>query len=159
MDTKNLYINVMEFIHLENDFLDHHQYQDWLKLWDEKGLYIVPVKLDSDDYANQVNYAYDDHTMRKMRIARLTSGESISVETHGGTVRLVSRLRILNCDDNEVVARCSLQINENRRGDVKSFIANVDYTLRLQNDTFLLKQKVVKFINAEDYLRSISYLV
>lgn len=155
----SLYTKVSAFIAYENDLLDAQQYDEWLTLWGDDAMYIVPIDLSGDDYANQLNYAYDDADMRRMRVARLTSGESVSVETNGGTVRLNSRLRIVDKSDAFVKVRCALLISENRRGAVKQFIANVEYQLESKGDSFSIKQKVVKLINAEDYLRSISYLL
>lgn len=154
-----IYTRVAAFIDYENDLLDAQAYQDWLTLWQDEGLYIVPIDLSRDDYANQLNYAYDNAAMRRMRVARLTSGESVSVETNGGTIRLTSRLRVPAADESLVTARCALLINENRRGNVKQFVANVEYQLVPEGETFSIGQKVVKLINAEDYLRSVSYLL
>lgn len=155
-----LYTRVSAFIDYENDLLDRNAYQEWLTLWQDTGMYIVPIQADSDDYANQLNYAYDDAAMRRMRVARLSSGESISVETSGGTIRLTSRLRVVESDDDSLVkAHCALLINENRRGQIKQFVANVEYDLVPEGEGFTIAQKVVKILNAENYLRSISYLL
>lgn len=154
-----MYLKVSEFIDHENDVLDAKKYDQWLQLWQEEGLYIVPISTSDDDYINRLNYAYDDAAMRRMRVARLTSGESVSVESNGGTIRLTSRLVIDHTDDHVVKARCALLINESRQGTAKQYVANIEYELNPNNDTFLIQQKIVKLINAEDYLRTISYIL
>lgn len=154
-----LYLKISEFIDYENDLLDAKEYDQWLQTWQEDGLYIVPISLSDDDYVNRLNYAYDNAAMRRMRVARLTSGESVSVESNGGTIRLTSRLRVNQSDDNTVEARCALLINESRQGVSKQYVANIEYQLIPDSDSFLIKQKVVKLINAEDYLRTISYIL
>lgn len=159
MTKTKLYTRVTEFIHLENDLLDFTDYQKWLDLWTKDGLYIVPVEVEKTDYANHLNYAYDDADMRRMRVARLGGGEAISVETSGGTIRFISRLRILCADDELIKVRCAMYLTENRRGEVRSFTANVDYQLVPKGKGFLIQQKVVNLINANDYLRSISYIL
>lgn len=154
-----LYVKISAFIDYENDLLDAKQYDQWLPLWQEEGFYVVPIDSSDDDYVNRLNYAYDNSAMRRMRVARLTSGESVSVESNGGTIRLTSRLRVNETDDNVVEARCALLINESRLGVGKHYVANVEYQLVPSDDSFLIKQKVVKLINAEDYLRTISYIL
>ena len=154
-----LYLKVSKFIDYENDLLDAKEYDQWLHLWQEDGLYIVPINSSDDDYVNRLNYAYDNAAMRRMRVARLTSGESVSVESNGGTIRLTSRLVVNQSDDNIVEARCALLINESRQGVGKQYVANIEYQLISDSDSFLIKQKVVKLINAEDYLRTISYIL
>ena len=155
----DIYVKVAAFIDFENDLLDAQQYDEWLTLWQEEGLYIVPIDLDNEDYVNQLNYAYDNAAMRRMRVARLTSGESISVEANGGTIRLTSRLRVIKAEDSIVEARCALLINESRLGTNKQFVGNVEYQLVPNEESFTVQQKIVKLINAEDYLRAISYIL
>ena len=158
-----LYVNVAAFIDYENDLLDAKQYDEWLTLWQDDGYYVVPIETSDDNYGNRLNYAYDDADMRRMRVARLLSGESVSVESNGGTIRLTSRLRVNQADSqtdsNVIEARCALLINESRLGVMKQYVATVEYKLVANGDSFAIAQKVVKLINAEDYLRTISYIL
>lgn len=157
-----LYVSVSAFIDYENSLLDAKNYDAWLPLWQDDGMYVVPIDTSDDDYGNRLNYAYDDADMRRMRVARLLSGESVSVESNGGTIRLTSRLCVEQSADesNSVVnARCALLINESRLGVMKQYVANVEYQLIPSGDSFAIAQKVVKLINAEDYLRTISYIL
>ncbi len=154
-----LYVKVSEFIDYENDLLDAQKYDEWLPLWQDDGLYIVPIDLSNDDYVNQLNFAYDNAAMRRMRVARLSTGESISVDTNGGTVRLISRLRVIKAQADRVEASCALLINECRLGENRQFVANLEYQLVPDGESFMIHQKIVKLINAEDYVRTISYIL
>lgn len=154
----DLYVNVAAFIDYENDLLDAKQYDEWLTLWQDDGYYVVPIDTSDENYSNRLNYAYDNADMRRMRVARLLSGESVSVESNGGTIRLTSRLRVNQADD-VIEARCALLITESRLGVMKQYVANVEYKLVPNGDSFAIQQKVVKLINAEDYLRTISYIL
>lgn len=153
-----LYVNVMAFIDYENDLLDAKQYDEWLTLWQDDSYYVVPIDTSDDNYGNRLNYAYDNSDMRRMRVARLLSGESVSVESNGGTIRLTSRLRVNQADD-VIEARCALLISESRLGVMKQYVATVEYKLVANDNSFAIGQKVVKLINAEDYLRTISYIL
>lgn len=153
-----LYVNVAAFIDYENDLLDAKQYDEWLTLWQDDGYYVVPIDTSDDNYGNRLNYAYDNADMRRMRVARLLSGESVSVESNGGTIRMTSRLRVNQADD-VIEARCALLITESRLGVMKQYVATVEYKLVPNGDRFAIAQKVVKLINAEDYLRTISYIL
>ena len=79
------------FICQEADMLDHGEYPEWLALWEDKGLYIVPINPDETDFANTLNYACDNAAMREKRVARLGSGESISTSPVPRTIRSVPR--------------------------------------------------------------------
>ncbi|SEJ18821.1 3-phenylpropionate/cinnamic acid dioxygenase, small subunit [Pseudomonas linyingensis] len=153
-----LLAQVTEFIGYEADLLDHKGYQEWLSLWTEEGLYIVPADLKATDYLNTLNLALDDADMRRMRVARLENGESVSALSVGDTVRMMSRVRILEAGDEVVIARCAMTLNELRHGKLVSYPANVEYILRRVGDGFRMEQKVVKLLHADGFLRTVSFI-
>lgn len=153
-----LLAQVTEFIGYEADLLDHKCYQEWLSLWAEEGLYIVPADLKATDYLNTLNLALDDADMRRMRVARLENGESVSALSVGDTVRMMSRVRILEAGDEVVIARCAMTLNELRHGKLVSYPANVEYILRRAGDGFRMEQKVVKLLHADGFLRTVSFI-
>ncbi|MNF31271.1 3-phenylpropionate dioxygenase subunit beta [compost metagenome] len=153
-----LLAQVTEFIGYEADLLDHKGYQEWLSLWTEEGLYIVPADLKATDYLNTLNLALDDAEMRRMRVARLENGESVSALSVGDTVRMTSRVRILEAGDEVVIARCAMTLNELRHGKLVSYPANVEYILRRAGDGFRMEQKVVKLLHADGFLRTVSFI-
>lgn len=153
-----LLAQVIEFIGYEADLLDHKGYQEWLSLWTEEGLYIVPADLKATDYLNTLNLALDDADMRRMRVTRLENGESVSALSVGDTVRMMSRVRILEAGDEVVIARCAMTLNELRHGKLVSYPANVEYILRRAGDGFRMEQKVVKLLHADGFLRTVSFI-
>lgn len=153
-----LLAQVTEFIGYEADLLDHKGYQEWLNLWTEKGVYIVPTDLNETDYLNTLNLALDDADMRRMRVARLENGESVSANSVGYTVRMMSRIRVLEATDDAVIARCAMTLNELRHGKLVTYPANVEYTLKPVADGFRLHQKVVKLLHADGFLRTVSFI-
>ena len=54
IDTNALLADVTRFLWAEADLLDARAYDDWLELWTEDGLYILPIG-EGEDYANQLN--------------------------------------------------------------------------------------------------------
>ncbi|MBP2292749.1 aromatic-ring-hydroxylating dioxygenase subunit beta [Azospirillum rugosum] len=150
---------VAAFIDLEADMLDFNQYREWLDLWEPDGVYVVPIDRETEDFANTLNFAYDKAEMRSLRVARLLSGDAISTQTTYKTVRSVSRLRILAEDGDTVKARCSQFIAENRHGNLKTYPADVTFTLRRSGDGFRMVEKVVRLLNADHHLSSIGYIL
>ena len=112
--------NVVDFINLEADMLDHKSYEDWLQLWTDDGVYIVPVDTQETDFLNTVNFAYDDAAMRRLRVARLLGGESVSSVALDKTVRSVSRFRLLEETETTVRVRCALILNEVHTGNLRT---------------------------------------
>ena len=153
-----LFNQVSEFLSTEADMLDHREYQDWLKLWQPDGLYIVPVDVNADDYKNALNVAYDNEHMRQLRVERLEGGEAVSTAVAMPTVRSISAVRIINASDDEVTVRCSYMLYKNKAGDLRPYPAKAEFVLVPNGSSLLLKKKLVKLMRASQYLATISYI-
>ena len=150
---------VTAFIWIEGDMLDHGDFDTWLNLWSEKGTYIIPIDPKEVDFENTLNYAYDDHHMRQLRIQRLTGGESISTSPQPQTVRSLSRFRVLFESDEEVTVRCAQYLREFRKDSLKNYSADIVYELERVSDTFKIQRKLIRLINADDALAGIGYIL
>lgn len=151
--------DVTAFIWNEADLLDHKGYQEWLKLWTEEGLYIVPAEFHTDDnYEDALNLAMDDAEMRSMRVQRLVGGESVSANGTGDTVRMVSRVKVLQVSEDLVVARCAMTLNELRHGKLVTYPADVEYQLQASEDGYRMVRKVVRLMHADSFLRTVSFI-
>ena len=156
----NLLNEVTAFIWAEADMLDHSEYQEWLNLWSEQGKYIIPIDPTLTDYENNLNYAYDDHHMRKLRVQRLENGEAISTAPKANTVRSVSRVRVIQDQDNEIVLRCAQNLREFRKENLKHYTADVTYHVVRQAEGGLkISRKVINLVNSTDTLAGISYIL
>lgn len=154
-----LITQVAAFIWQEADMLDHGEYAQWLESWTPDGLYIVPIDPEQTDFANTLNYAYDNADMREKRVARLGSGESISTSPVPRTVRDVSRFRVLSNDGTHVVVRCAQNLREFRKDVLKHYTADVSFELVRSGGSFLIRRKVVRLINSTDTLQGIGYIL
>ncbi|EFQ64306.1 aromatic-ring-hydroxylating dioxygenase, beta subunit [Pseudomonas fluorescens WH6] len=150
---------VAAFIWLEGDMLDHGEYEGWLKMWTEKGTYIIPIDPKETDFENTLNYAYDDHHMRELRVQRLTGGESISTSPQPRTVRMQSRFRVLADDGAQVTVRCAQNIREFRKESLKFYSADLTYELIRSEGSFKIQRKVISLINSDDALAGIGYIL
>lgn len=153
-----LFNQVQAFLSIESDMLDHKEYQEWLSLWSEAGVYIVPVDVTAPDYKNSLNVAYDDDHMRKLRVERLQGGEAVSVSSALPTVRLISGVRVLSDENDLVTVRCSYCLYENKAGDLRPYPGQVEFVLKRNGDSFLIERKLVKLLRASQYLATISYI-
>jgi len=151
--------SVEAFISLEADLLDHREYQAWLALWADEGRYVIPIG-DGDDFEDRLNYAFDDAAMRRMRVARLTSGQSMSANDAARTVRLVGRFRHLGTDLAGVISvRCAQNLTEYRREKHRTYAANVTFKLVQTETGFSIVEKVVRLINSDGALAGLTYLL
>lgn len=157
LDTQ-LLADVTAFLNTEADMLDHKEYKQWLDLWLESGLYIVPVDHGATDYANTLNVAYDDNHMRLLRVERLTSGDAVSTQLAEKTVRTMSRFRVLDDIDGVVRVRCAYCLYENNKNGVRCYPANVQFKLVHDGGSFKIAEKIVKVMKSSQHLTTISYL-
>lgn len=156
----NLLNEVTAFIWAEADMLDHSEHDAWLNLWHEKGVYIIPIDPTLTDYENHLNYAYDDHHMRKLRVDRLKNGEAISTAPKANTVRSVSRVRIINDQDGEIILRCAQNLREFRKENLRHYTADITYHLTRDDEQgFKISRKIVNLVNSTDTLAGISYIL
>ena len=150
---------VTAFIWQEGDMLDHGEYDTWLGQWTEKGTYIIPIDPRESDYENTLNYAYDDHHMRGLRVQRLIGGESISTSPQPRTVRTISRFRVLGDDGVNVTVRCAQNVREFRKESLKHYSADLTYDLVRSGDSFQIQRKLIRLINSDDTLAGIGYIL
>lgn len=143
----------------EADMLDRQDYDDWLDLWTGDGLYVVPIEQGDDDFANRLNYAYDDADMRRMRVARLKSSHSISALTAARTVRTVSRFVVKAERDGELDIRAAQLLVEHKRDARRTLAANLDVTVRATESGLKLAKKVIWLVNSEDAVHGMGYLL
>lgn len=149
----------MEFAWYEADLLDHAIYDEWLAQWTADALYIVPIEPGTTDFENSLNYAYDDHGMRKKRVERLLNGQSISASPVALTVRSLSRFRLLQTDEASCELRCAQIITEYRRGRERTYTGDVTYRLVRGSTGLQIARKVVWLINSTEALGGIGYIL
>lgn len=147
------------FVWLEADLLDSASYDEWLALWTPDARYVVPIDPGTTDFENALNYAYDDHEMRKKRAERLVSGQSISASPVARTVRLVSRFRMLGSSPGGCELRCAQLLTEFRRGRERMYAADLEYRLVRTGDGLRIDRKVIRLVNSTEALGGIGYIL
>jgi 3-phenylpropionate/cinnamic acid dioxygenase small subunit len=150
---------VTAFLWQEADLLDHKEHDAWLDLWEEAGRYIVPIDPGSTDYANTLNYANDDHAMRRMRVHRLRSGEAVSTTPAPRTARTTSRIVILKEEGDVIVVRAAQNLREFHKDRFRFYTSNIEYTLKRAGASFKIAQKIIRLLNSDDAIASIGYIL
>ena len=97
--------------------------------------------------------------MRAKRVKRLYSGESISTTPRARTLRTLSRFRLLEASENEVVVRGAQSLWEHRKGHSRHYAADITWRLQPQENGWRITQKVIRLVNSDDVLHSIGYIL
>ncbi|BBQ83545.1 aromatic-ring-hydroxylating dioxygenase subunit beta [Klebsiella sp. WP7-S18-CRE-02] len=156
---ESVLFNAIALINLEGDLLDQGEFDGWLDLWLPEGLYVVPIDPQETDFKNTLNYACDDHDMRARRVKRLYSGESISTTPRARTLRTLSRFRLLEAGEHQVVVRGAQSLWEHRKGHSRHYAADITWHLVPQAQGWRIQQKVIRLVNSDDVLHSIGYIL
>ena len=149
----------MQFIWREAELLDAQDYAEWLDLWTEEGLYIIPINRDEGDTIDQLNVAYDDAEMRRSRTKRLKSGFSMSSAPSARTVRLVSRFVPQANDDGSLTVRAAQQVTEYKFERTRILAADMTYRLVRDGEGLRLDHKEIRLLNSDEALWGIGYLL
>ena len=72
----------------------------------------------------------------------------------------MSRVRVIQDQDNEIVLRCAQNLREFRKENLKHYTADVTYHLVRQTEGGLkISRKVINLVNSTDTLAGISYIL
>ena len=158
-----LFQRVSAFLNAEADLLDHREYADWLSLWTESGLYIVPTDPMEQNFKNTLNIAYDDAEMRRLRVARLEGGEAVSTQQAIPTSRLISAIRIRAVEEigdgsSIICVRCAYCLYENKAGDLRPYPATAEFLLKDNGNKFEIEQKIIRLQRGSQYLATVAYI-
>ena len=148
----------IEFIWREAELLDRRLYREWLALWADAGLYVVPIERDAGDPEAALNLICDDAGMREARVTRLLSAASISAAASARTVRTVSRF-VRNAADDAIELRCAQHLVEYKRDRTQIVAADLTYRLLPRGDGFVIDRKIVTLVNSDGAVGSIGYLL
>ncbi|PZU06396.1 aromatic-ring-hydroxylating dioxygenase subunit beta [Sphingomonas sp.] len=151
---------VQWFIWKEAELLDRQDYKTWMGLWSPGGLYIIPTEFErQDSYAGMVNVLYDDADMRAARIKRMTSGFAAASNPSARTARQISRFVIEEQTPQAINVCATMLLTEYKYEHTRILAADVDYRLAIDGNDLQLDRKVVRLINADDFLPTIGYLL
>lgn len=148
----------MAFVWAEAEILDRLAYRDWLPLWTDSGLYIIPIDRDGDP-ADALNIVYDGQEMRQARVKRLLSGFSMSSAPPARTVRTLSRFVVAGSDAGAMQLRCAQILIEYKYGRTRILAADLTYHLVRTAEGIRIERKVVRLINSDEDHFGIGYLL
>jgi 3-phenylpropionate/cinnamic acid dioxygenase small subunit len=153
---------VLAFLHREARLTDEAQYSEWESLWDDDGVYWVPMGPDHDPHVN-LSYIYDNRRRIRSRVAQLNSGARHSQTPPSVMRRLLSNVEVLDrsADDSGsiVTVGANFALYEYRYA-MNVWAGRVIYRVRTRPDGQLrLASKTVHLVNAGGPLPTLAFLL
>ncbi|HEY1701318.1 MAG TPA: aromatic-ring-hydroxylating dioxygenase subunit beta [Trebonia sp.] len=136
------------FLYDEAALLDAWALDAWFDLFADDGAYVVPatdaVYGDPDWDLGLIN---EDKGHLAGRVQRLKSTWAHIENPHSRTSRLISSVRVLADDGQEVALTAAFVTHRSRPQATTEYAGTLDYRLRRSGDSFLIVSKVVRLVH------------
>jgi len=154
VDTQ-LLASVNQFLALEAKLLDEGREEEWLDLLDEELLYVVPIRLATENRADEIQRGAfrirDTKYHVRMRLQRLATGNAYSEIPPSRTMRLVGSVLVQRTADADVVDVTSALLVYRQRGIDDHF----DLIPCRRNDTLRLTAEGPRLLTREVVLTEV----
>jgi p-cumate 2,3-dioxygenase beta subunit len=135
-------LKVEEFLFEEAATLDDWRLDDWLALFTEDCRYVVPSTDKPDgDPASDLTLVDDDHERLYWRVNRLKSRHAHREFPWSRTRRLITNVRVLRDDNDEIDVTCSIVVHRYRNGQQDQFVGRYLHTLVRTDDGLRIRSR------------------
>jgi len=148
---------ILSFIYLEARLADEARYSEWEALWDDDGLYWVPMSPDADP-ARDLSYIYDNRRRIRSRIAQLNTGARHSQTPPSKLRRLLTNTELLDRDAETVTVGSNFVLYEYRY-QMTVWAGRVIHRVRLAETGPRLVAKTVHLVNAGGPVPTLAFLL
>jgi 3-phenylpropionate/cinnamic acid dioxygenase small subunit len=150
-----LLASVTQFLALEAKLLDEGREEDWLELLDEELLYVVPIRLATEDRADEIQHGAfrirDTKYHVRARIQRLATRHAYSEIPPSRTLRVVGSVLVQRTADADIVEVTSALLLYRQRGIDDHF----DLIPCRRNDTLRLTAQGPRLLTREVVLTEV----
>jgi 3-phenylpropionate/cinnamic acid dioxygenase small subunit len=153
-----LLAEVEAFLYKEAQLLDAREFDAWLTLFAEDGVYWVPSGSDDSDPQREVSVAYDSLSRLRERVWRLQSGVAHAQEPPSRTARILSNVTV-EPDGDRLLVGSVFVLHEFRRGRLHIHAGRYRHELRRTGDALAIAMKKVELVNNDGYLGNLSIVL
>ncbi|HUT50581.1 MAG TPA: aromatic-ring-hydroxylating dioxygenase subunit beta [Alphaproteobacteria bacterium] len=133
---------VEDFLYYEAALLDEWRLDDWLSLFTEDAVYIVPTTdLPDGDPSKDLVFINDDVVQLRGRVDRLKSRHAHREHPRSRTRRFISNVRITDCTAGVAVVEASFLVYRYRSGSTDPFVGQYSYQIIRADDQIRIKHR------------------
>jgi 3-phenylpropionate/cinnamic acid dioxygenase small subunit len=148
------------FLYREAQLADEHRFDEWLALWDDKGItYWIPSNHDDIDPRRHVSIAYDDRDRLEERLMRLKSRGVHSQQPRSRMRRMVSNVVIESDDGVFAQVEANFTLIELRSSVQSTYGGRFIYRLRHDAAGIRLVSKKVLLLNNDECIGNLTFLL
>jgi len=140
---------VEQFLYRQSELLDTRQWQAWIDLFTDDGVYWMPADPAHKHWDGVPSIFAEDKNLMNVRMKRVLHPDAWSQRPLWGTNHVVSNVVIEKASGDEIVARSRFHMMELRRDDVRHFAGSYRHQLVKAGDGFRIKLQRVDMTNAQ----------
>jgi benzoate/toluate 1,2-dioxygenase beta subunit len=150
---------VHRFLIEESRLLDAGDWESWLALFSQDGVYWMPAAPLQKDPVAHVSLIFDDAALRHLRCRRFLDrgeGGALSLQPFPRSLRFLSNIEVLDAAPQQsVTAHANLIVAQYAHSAVDTFHARVTWNLLAHEGRLLIQQKRVDLLNCDGPLSDI----
>ncbi len=143
---------VQEFILFEAQLLNERAFEHWFALMTEDIVYWMPAREHQPNGRMEASIIYDDRTLMRSRIDRLSHPKMWSQNPAAKMQRLVSNITLDHDYETNGMVHSAFAAFEFRNNEQRIFGGTYEHQLRREEGGFKIARKVVRLLNAEGVL-------
>ena len=159
MSDRELQHRVEQFLFREARYMDNHEYDRWLALWDADPVYWVPCNADDVDPTRQISIIYDRREQLEQRIRRMKSQYAHAQNPKSRLMRAVCNIEITDITPAELRVISTFVVGELRLDVRTTWMGRSLHTLLPRGEQFHIKQKKVLLLNNGSPLGNLQFLI
>lgn len=140
---------VEEFLFHEARLLDEREFEAWMALFSEDGIYWIPATPGQMDPLGEVSIAYEDRQLIDVRVRRLRHPENYADQPQARTRRVIGNVMLDDGTNGSTVVRSNFTLVEFQNDEQRLFAGEYIHTLREAGDGFRIVQKRVNLLNCD----------
>jgi 3-phenylpropionate/cinnamic acid dioxygenase small subunit len=141
---------VEQFLYRQADLLDTKQWEEWIGLFADDGVYWMPPEPSYKTWDGTPAIFAEDKNLMRVRMGRVLHPDAWSQRPLWGTNHVVSNVVLEKTDpDGNVIVRSRFHMMELRRDDVRHFAGSYMHQLKKTKEGYRIKLQRVDMTNAQ----------
>lgn len=147
--TFDLQREVEQFLYHQSELLDGRNWQGYLDLFADDGLYWMPCSADQTDWENWPSIFIEDKSLMEVRMERVTHPNAWSQAPLWATSHVVGNVVLESVQGEEISVRSRFHMMELRRDDIRHFGGTYRHLLVRTAAGLRIRHQRVNLFNAQ----------
>ncbi|HLU19752.1 MAG TPA: aromatic-ring-hydroxylating dioxygenase subunit beta [Pusillimonas sp.] len=144
------YHRIQQFIYHEARLLDERQWQAWLDLWTDDGMYWIPQQHDQNSPFDHISLCWDNGMLRELRLRTLDHPRNWAQQPITHATRVVGNVMVDGTDpDGCLIVRSAFHMTEWRKDQPRHMAGSYIHKLVTHEDSWRIRLKQVNLVNCD----------